>query len=278
MKHFIFVFTIGTNLEWSGDKPGALIDRGVNPDERAKIRDWMEAAQPGSFLKCIGGMAVCSGDDGKEDGVPKQILLNIEDGNHKSTAKSIAFFRGNRKLVSPVNSVEIIWDGNGDFKTVVTAQEGSTMSLSGFAIDGNGDACEGLGWLLNYLGIRFHEDTILKANPDAAGSFAWLTPRMTADAIEIYPDNYSLEAGRWRGIVNIQRIRGTILIRSYPDPSGQSFFDDPGELCEAILNDCKLLGVEWSADPRIQIAQAADPREHDAVRINCSERIGWNYE
>ncbi len=49
MKHFIFVFTIGTNLEWSGDKPGALIDRGVNPDERAKIRNWMEAAQPGSF-------------------------------------------------------------------------------------------------------------------------------------------------------------------------------------------------------------------------------------
>jgi hypothetical protein len=49
-KKFVYLFTIGNKIHWSGDDENVLVNRGSTGDDRAEIREFIDTAEVGNHL------------------------------------------------------------------------------------------------------------------------------------------------------------------------------------------------------------------------------------
>jgi len=268
-KTFAFVFSIGMTQkwQWSGDEIKALLERATAP-EREELRGWMERCKPGGFLILAGGCAICTGME--ED---LQTLTYIDDDGSGETRKSERVFQENRHLVYPIQQVTISWDGEMvQTETQVHGADGSIISLSGFGIGFQGTGFTGMTWLLDQCGISYDKEMLARMDIHSPGALTLYPLEQSATLLEVWA-----WGDQWEGRVQVQRSNGKPLELRYPLDRGM-LYDDLTELIDILLYDCKVRGIEWTADPRLtyNIMETEIPEGWMEISKQQSERIGWN--
>ncbi len=269
-KTFAFVFNLGSKLDWSGDDIAHLLERASDVDEREKLRSWMERCKPGGFLILLGGCAICTG---MEVGLPT--LTHIDDDGHGVTEKSKNVFLENRHLVYPIQQITINWNGEMvATETQVHGADGSIITLSGFGIGYQGEGFRGMIWLLDQCGIDYDKSVLSRMDMHSPGSLTLYPLEQSTNLLKVWA-----WGDQWEAEVRVDRSSGEPLILKYPPDSGM-LYDDLTELIDLVLYDCKVRGIEWTADPRLvyNIEQTEKPETWNEILKEQSERIPWNYD
>lgn len=267
-KTFAFLFISGSTLQWSGDSIKALLERAV-PPEREELRNWMERCKPGGFLILSGGCAMCTG---MEEGL--KTLTNIDDEGRGITRKSKEVFLENRHFVYPIQQVTINWDGEMvATETQIHGADGSIISLSGFGIGYRGESFRGMIWLLDQCGIDYDHNILFQMDMHSAGSLTLYPLEQSANLLKVWA-----WGDQWEGEIRVDRSNGEPVTVNYPQDRGM-LYDDLAELIDLILYDCRIRGIEWSADPRLiyNREQTEPPDNWKRINKEQAERIGWNY-
>lgn len=281
-KQFVFIFSLGGNkLEWSGDQISALLERATGPDERERLRKWMENCKVGGFLILSGGATMCVGADPAMNGSPPHYFT---DEGHGITEKSKAAFLRHRKDIGPVDRVEARLGSDGlTHEVTVIGKNGSQIGLTGFGVgrDSGGTGFVGFKWLLDMCGVRYDAEEVARVNLEEV-SVAYESMRQTASGLIIEsmgsPESPVLEAE-----VRVDQSNGKMLRLMWPLEGEVDFFTDADEMVDLVLQDMKIRGIEWTADPRISIRYRPDRNFEgkrayiESLRVDQAKRIGWNY-
>lgn len=280
-KTFAFIFSTGGNkLEWSGDDIKALLERAVVP-EREKLREWMERCKPGSFLMLSTGCAFCTGMEANVEG-PTHLL----DGAYRQADASKAFFLEHRHTVFPIAQVTISWDDDLPVRTSVISADGSTIDLSGFGIGSGagGEGVTGLIWLLDQCGIDYNRGNLVTLSTSRPGSLTLYPMQQSATELLVWTYSHNLEElpTLWLASVEVERANGQPIKLEYPPSDVDGLlYDDITELIDIVIYDCRVRGIEWTADPRILFNDKIVEIVPEGWQLICheqSERIGWKHD
>lgn len=268
LKTFVFIFSHGGRMGWSGDTIGALLER-ASPIEREGLRNWMERCKPGWHYELDRGTAVCSGYNEQA-----KAIQCFEDEGHGVTVKSKRAFLEYRRDIGAVQEVRVSWDEG--CKTVVIGENGNQLHLSGFGV-GYGEDFAGLIWLLKMCGVKYDMETVRNVEKTKEVIF----PKMyqTSEGISLTP--YGEIDPYWKAKVHIDRANGETIQARFPDDDTRhNLFSDLSQLIDIIIDEMKLRGVKWTADPRLHNSRAMNLPELAAwnkISEKESARIGWNF-